>query len=694
MPFIFLYITKLSVCLALVYLFYRLVLQRLTFYNWNRYYLLLYTLASFYIPLIDVSAVIAKNNLQSARLVQLVPAFGSIDQTHTEAAFTRFLTINNIALLLLLTGAAIAATRLCMQFISLNRLKKKARVIYVDHMKLYQVDGDIAPFSFGRSIFINRQQHSQAEFQDIVLHEFIHVKQQHSIDIICAEILCVLNWFNPFAWLIKKAIRQNLEFIADEQVLKNGISKKDYQYLLLKVTGNAQFSIAAPFNFSSLKKRIAMMNKMKSARVHLIKFLFLVPLVAVLLLAFRNKLKEPAPAATKEDKVSIAGLVVDASTRQPLAGAQLYCKEKNTSATTDANGYYLLQLPFDNKELRFTLQVSSVGYPSILQTEHWGNFTQQQTFTKYGHSFEFFGLSKKNTGFAELGGNASSLEELNYENTKRQFENRYHENITVKTAAVDTVPASENNNAFINAASREANSKGYMIDIIGRRDDCIVLVKDKNHKLVKRILLSEWNSKEEYYENLYGELPEPPPPPPPPAAPVPPVPAKAGVMPPAPLPPASANAPLPPVPANAGEVPPAPLPPAAPNVPLPPAPPEPPKLPDNVRSLNMNNEHATVTLKDGTIEKYDLSVSEEKEKFEAKYHISKQERLSRLKQEKDMQQLKRQQEKLQLLQQKNQQQAGELKQQKDVLQRRQEKQQQLQEAKQKQLQQLNNLKAI
>ena len=694
MPFIFLYITKLSVCLAMVYLFYRLVLQRLTFYNWNRYYLLLYTLASFFIPLVDVSAVIAKSNLQSTRLVQLVPAMGGLDEVNTAHKFTRLFTINNIALLLLLTGTIVAAARLYIQVISLYRLKKKAQVIYVDHMKLYQVDGDIAPFSFGRSIFINRQLHSQAEFQDIVLHEFIHVKQQHSIDIICAEILCVLNWFNPFAWLIKKAIRQNLEFIADEQVLKNGISKKDYQYLLLKVTGNAQFSIAAPFNFSSLKKRIAMMNKMKSARLHLIKFLFLVPLVAVLLLAFRNKLKEPAAAATKEDKVSIAGLVVDAATRQPLAGAQLYCKEKNISSTTDANGYYLLQLPFDDQELRFTLQVSSVGYPSVLQTEHWGNFTQQQTFTKYGHSFEFFGLSKKNTGFAELGGNAASLEELNYENTKRRFENRYHDNITgLPAAAADTVPE-EKDTPDAAFSARETNSKGYMIDIIGRKNDCVVVVKDKNRKTVKRILLSDWNEKEDYYENLYGELPEPPPPPPPPAAPVPPVAAKAGVMPPAPLPPAAPNAALPPMPAKAGVVPPAPLPPDAPGAPLPPAPPVPPKLPDNVRSLNMNNENATVTLKDGTIEKYDLSVPEEKEKFEAKYHISKQERLSRLKQEKDMQELKRQQEKLQLLQQKNQQQASELELQKDVLQRQQEKQQQLQEAKQKQLEQLNKQKEI
>lgn len=614
MPFIFLYIAKLSVCLAMVYLFYRLVLQRLTFYNWNRYYLLLYTFISFYIPLIDVSHVLAKSNLQSARLVQLVPAMGGFTEAGTGHAVTDLFTINNIALLLLLTGTLVAAARLCLQFFSLNRLRKKAQVIYVDDMKLYQVDSDIVPFSFGKSIFISRQLHSQAELQDIVLHEFIHVKQQHSIDIVCAEIICVLNWFNPFAWLIKKAIRQNLEFIADEQVLKNGISKKDYQYLLLKVTGNTQFSIAAPFNFSSLKKRIAMMNKMKSAKLHLIKFLFLVPLVAVVLLAFRNKLKEPAPAAIKkEDKVSIAGLVVDAATRQPLADVRLYCKEKNVEATTDANGYYLLQLPFGNEELRFTLQVTKPGYRALHQTEHWGNFTSEQIFTRYGHSFEFFGLGKNGKSFSALGGNAADIQGLNYEQAKKFFEKVNGDGGVDDAIKIDTIPGKSKDQRW-ETIGDIPNEKGYLVDINGRRNDIVVVVKDKNRKLVKRIPLSDWNAKEEYYENLYGALPLPPPPPPPPGAPIPPVP---------PAHPIPDNdmvmAPAAPVPANAHTVPPAPLPPLAPAAPLPPLPPAPPKLPENVKRLHVNNEHATVTLKDGTIEKYDLTVPAEKEKFDSKY---------------------------------------------------------------------------
>ena len=137
--------------------------------------------------------------------------------------------------------------------------------------------------------------------QEIIQHEIVHVKQKHSIDIIWSEILCLFNWFNPFAWLIRKAIRQNLEFIADNKVLDNGVDRKQYQYLLLKVIGSNRFSIAQKFNFSSLKKRIAMMNKLKSTKINLLRFLFVLPLIAVILVSFRNKIGDTMKKNSNDD---------------------------------------------------------------------------------------------------------------------------------------------------------------------------------------------------------------------------------------------------------------------------------------------------------------------------------------------------------------------------------------------------------
>jgi hypothetical protein len=116
----------------------------------------------------------------------------------------------------------------------------------------------------------------------------VHARQKHSIDIVMAEVLCCLNWYNPFAWLMKKAIRQNLEFIADNQSILNGADRKDYQYLLLRSTGSGQFELANQFAFSSLKNRIKMMNADRSKKLLVTLYCLILPLVAILLMAFRS----------------------------------------------------------------------------------------------------------------------------------------------------------------------------------------------------------------------------------------------------------------------------------------------------------------------------------------------------------------------------------------------------------------------
>jgi hypothetical protein len=280
---------KVSLSLVAVWLFYRLALRKLTFYYWNRFYLLGYTALSFMIPFIDISSMVRKESWDSSALVQWVPVLRSTP----EATLVRNDPVASfdpwyLFTLLLLSGMLLLLLRFAIQWLSFRKMVRRAELISEDEFRVYKVDENIIPFSFGRSVFINPALHSPGEIREIILHEFVHARQKHSVDIIWSEILCLVNWFNPFAWMIRRAIRQNLEFIADQKVLEHGIDRKKYQYLLLKVIGNSQFSIASKFNFSSLKKRIAMMNKMRSTGLHLLKFLFILPLVAVSLLAFRK----------------------------------------------------------------------------------------------------------------------------------------------------------------------------------------------------------------------------------------------------------------------------------------------------------------------------------------------------------------------------------------------------------------------
>ena len=294
MSFLLQYVLKLSLGLSVVWIFYALFLRRLTFYDLNRWYLVLYPLVAVFIPFINISPVIEKNDWSSNELVRVIPVMDNYTGFQNTLPASNALSdtigfgVVEWALVLMAIGVMAMIIRLGLLYFSFLQIRKNAKLINNEKVKVYQVDRDIIPFSFGNSIFINQHQHGEAELREIIRHEFIHVKQKHSMDIIWAEIVCMLNWYNPFAWLIRKAIRQNLEFIADNQVLKTGLDKKQYQYLLLKVIGIAPISIANNFNFSSLKTRIAMMNKMRSAKMHMIRFLFLIPLLAVMLLAFRN----------------------------------------------------------------------------------------------------------------------------------------------------------------------------------------------------------------------------------------------------------------------------------------------------------------------------------------------------------------------------------------------------------------------
>ena len=290
---IFEYLLKVSVSLAVVYLFYHFLLRKLTFYTANRWYLLLYSFCSFLIPLINISPVLEKSEWRNTGIVNYIPALPNrlaIYETGWKQAgsYESAKIFGSCLLTLLLLGIVLMLIRLAFQYFSYLKVKRSSTLLSSEPIRIFQVNEPIIPFSIGNSIFINRHLHNEEELKDIIRHEFVHVKQRHSVDIFLSELLCVLNWYNPFAWFIRKAIKVNLEFIADSKVLETGVDRKEYQCLLLKVIGISQFNIITPFNFSSLKKRIAMMNKKQSAKTQLWKLVLILPVLVVILLAFRN----------------------------------------------------------------------------------------------------------------------------------------------------------------------------------------------------------------------------------------------------------------------------------------------------------------------------------------------------------------------------------------------------------------------
>ena len=292
MPAIIQYLLKLSVSAAVIYVFYYLVLRRLTFYNLNRWYLSGYTLLCFVIPFINITQIAnrADEKVPALNYIPVVQNIKNYMPTALDEPERHSYNIWDAMLILLAIGSVILLVKLAVQMVSFMHMKRKAKLISDKDSAIYHVDEEIMPFSFGKSIYLNKNMHTDRELGEIIMHEYVHVKQLHSADILIAELFCVVNWYNPFAWFIRHSIRQNLEFIADDNVVRSGINKKDYQYHLLKVVGIPQYRIANQFNFSSLKRRIIMMNRAKSAKIHLLKFMFILPLLTVTLMAFRSEI--------------------------------------------------------------------------------------------------------------------------------------------------------------------------------------------------------------------------------------------------------------------------------------------------------------------------------------------------------------------------------------------------------------------
>lgn len=280
------YLLKANIALTLFYLAYRFGLRRLTFYILNRFFLLAGIVFSAVFPLIMISEKKPVNNLA----LTYVPDLTTLNARPSTPL------INIVLLYIFWTGVVVMGIRLIIQLLSLWKLHRST----VREGDIRVSAKKITPFSFINNIYINPSLHTPVELLAIVRHEKVHVKQWHTLDVMLGELNKIFYWFNPGAWLMSTAIRENLEFITDRCILQQGMDAKTYQYSLIKVSGIPYATaIANNFNFSHLKNRIMMMNKKKSSQYHLLRYLVLGSLVGIALLSLNisragNKSKSTA----------------------------------------------------------------------------------------------------------------------------------------------------------------------------------------------------------------------------------------------------------------------------------------------------------------------------------------------------------------------------------------------------------------
>lgn len=269
---------KVNVSLLICYLVYRSVLRQLTFYNLNRAYLLAAIIISALVPLIPYSRK-AKAGLEAWSSATGIEAL-SFRYYFAEGEQPPF---SPILSTVYWAGVWVMAGVLLLQLFSLFALYLRSRKASALGKSIRTVNEPIGPFSFFKTIFINPGEHSLENLTSILQHEEVHVRQWHSLDVLLGELKRTFCWFNPAAWLILKAIRENLEFVADRKVLQNVMDRKVYQYALLAShQRDRNGRLTNNFNLSHLKIRITMMNKTRSSERHLFKYLLVVPVIATI----------------------------------------------------------------------------------------------------------------------------------------------------------------------------------------------------------------------------------------------------------------------------------------------------------------------------------------------------------------------------------------------------------------------------
>lgn len=379
------YLLKSGIALIVFYLFYWLLMRKSTHFALNRLTLAISLVASLVLPLIKIDiapeAVAANLPVMSFDLASVVQVVSKPEP---------FWGLREIVLLIYFSGLAITLFRLIYQSMYIHVIAKMSRTITKGKHTIVLVEKDITPFAYFSKIFIPASKMEETSFESILAHEKSHLNQYHFVDLFLIEMVTIIQWFNPIVWLYERSLKEVHEYMADDEVLKQGVSKGNYQALLVnQALGGPVFTISHQFNQSLILKRIVMMTKMKSPQMAKIKVLLFLPLTAILLMAFSNpepivnpvvekvqsltqqitdsrvlpgNLSSQNTSATEKGYVTIKGKVIDGKTSKPIKGVNIIVQGTTTGTTSDENGAFEIKAYGSNIFLMF----SHISYTTTL----------------------------------------------------------------------------------------------------------------------------------------------------------------------------------------------------------------------------------------------------------------------------------------------------------------------------------------
>jgi TonB family protein len=325
MPAELAYFLKVNIALTLFYAFYRLFFYKDTFFMLRRVILLILFGWAFLYPFMNLQEWM-KGKEPISEMVYLysavLPEIIVRDKASAVWDWQGICTFCCAATYWVVLGFLFI--RFFVRIGSIVRLTARSKKAVIHHITVRLLDKPSGPFSFFRLIFLHREIHPENELKEILAHEYTHVSQWHSADSMISEIGCMICWVNPFVWLLKREVQDNLEYLADHTVLKSGYDSKSYQYHLLglvRQNNQAAANLYTNFNVLHLKNRIRMMNKKRTRSIGKTKYLVFLPLAAMLILfsnidAVARITKGLYPALSAEPADRITAMPEHAQTNQ------------------------------------------------------------------------------------------------------------------------------------------------------------------------------------------------------------------------------------------------------------------------------------------------------------------------------------------------------------------------------------------
>lgn len=392
METLLIYLLNASGGIALFYMVYWFFLRHETFHSANRWFLIGSLLLAIVLPFIPVRYEVLVETNASKPAIQTIsdtfkniPVFAGSDETTATFSWQHAL------LIVYITGASIFLLRLLIQTGVLFALMIKHRIKSFNGVRIIENEKYGLPFSFFNVIFINPKFHTQDDLPEILAHEKVHIRENHWFDLLFIELLTVIFWFNPFIWLFERSIKQNHEYLADKGVLAQGHTVARYQALLVnQLMGMQIIGITNNLNFALSTNRLKMMTKKKTSPLKGLKFVWALPVLALLLFAFaepeyRSKGQaeetstETATLLKADKTVKIAGIVFDEE-GEPLPGTSVVIKGGTVGTVVDLDGTFALEVS-ENSDIVLSFvgkKTKVVSYSDLISgTEKNGAFTRK-----------------------------------------------------------------------------------------------------------------------------------------------------------------------------------------------------------------------------------------------------------------------------------------------------------------------------